>query len=103
MMTNEQFIAKCIEAEKKHEDNSKIVTDYINQLFVDIGGRYPVNPLTRPLIYAVFRNFADVMYNDAPEDEKEICTDVYNVVKEQDCTVIKMPNIKKEDKNNDNR
>lgn len=101
-MTNEQFIKKCIEAEKKHEDNSGIITDYINQLFADIGRRYSVDPLTRPLIYAVFRNFADIIYNDAPEDKKEVCTDVYNVVKETNCTVLKMPHIEKEDKNNDN-
>lgn len=91
MMSNAEFLDRLIEVGSDDSGRAAVVGDYINHLFYDIGSRYAVNELTRPFIYAVFRDFSDILLDDADEEAKAACAEAYEVLKQSESKVMKAP------------
>lgn len=108
MMTTEEFVKKVLMASfmcgmdgSKRSDAIRSVTnDYVNGLFMDIGTRYTLHPITAPMIYGAFRLYAEEMIEDMDEETKGAAIDFYNDLKHSDhkTLMIKRSAFKKGDK-----
>ena len=60
----------------RNGDPDKIVADYMRELLMDMGKRYSMTEVTRPILTAAFKMQADSIYSDLDDKDKRYCDDL---------------------------
>ena len=97
MTSSNEFTKKIIEATLTGNDTTSIAMDYIQELLIDIGNRYPMTDISHPALAAALKMHSDVVYSKLDPHGKRLC-DVFVALSDGNVQEIRFPcNFKKED------
>ena len=92
-----EFTKKIIEATLTGNDTTSIAMDYIQELLIDIGNRYPMTDISHPILAAALKMHSDVVYSKLDPHGKRLC-DAYVALSDGNVQKIRFPfRFKKED------
>lgn len=73
MISSNEFTRKMIEARKKDENYGEIVTDFLQELLIDMGSRYDMTDISHPVVAAAFKLHSEMLYSKLDESGKKLC------------------------------
>lgn len=103
MISSNEFTEKIIEATLTGNDTTSIAMDYIQELLIDIGNRYPMTAISHPVLAAALKIHSDVVYSKLDPHGKRLCDSLMAAVASSDADVqeirfpCKFKKFKKED------